>query len=223
MDRRYHTGVLWTLKWAAIVMLATLICDCLYVMWPYPDGAVGLEAFRAHTQDEWAWLVQLFDERFPGVAYAIHGGLHTALFQWTGLNGLIRRAHDPEPLQGAGEMMRRAVQATGTFWGTAVTGLQLFSARLAVVLLSAPLIALASLGAAADGLLTWYLRRTGGGRESGFIFHGAKRHGAHAVLAFCFVYLVPPQTVDPRIAVTALALAVALAVRVSVANFKKYL
>ncbi|MFP5307353.1 MAG: DUF4400 domain-containing protein, partial [Gammaproteobacteria bacterium] len=60
-------------------------------------------------------------------------------------------------------------------------------------------------------------------RESGFIFHRAKRHGAHAMLAFCFVYLVPPQTVDPRIAVTALAVAVTLAVRVSVANFKKYL
>jgi len=223
MDRRYCTGLLWALKWAVIVMLATLVCDCLYVMWPYPDGAVGLEAFRAHVEDEWVRLVQLCDERFAGVAYAIHRCLHTVLFQWTGLDELIVRAHGSEPLQGASEMMRRVVQATGTFWGTAAVGLQLFSARLAIVALSSPLIALASIGAAVDGLVVWYLRRTGGGRESGFIFHRAKRHGAHAMLAFCFVYLVPPQTVDPRIAVTALAVAVTLAVRVSVANFKKYL
>lgn len=203
-------------------MLATLVCDCLYVMWPYPDGAVGLDAFQAGIRDEWALLVRISDEHFPKVAYAIHDGLHTALFKWPGFDYMIVRAQDPTPL-GAGEMMRRAVLATDTFWGTAAAGLQLFSARLGVLALSLPLILLATIGAVADGLVTWYLRRTGGARESGFIFHRAKRHAVHALLALCLVYLVPPVTVDPRITITTFALVYMLALRVATGNFKKYL
>lgn len=222
MDRRHHTGLLWVIKWAVIVMLATLVWDCLYVMWPYPDGAVGLDAFQAGIRDEWALLVRISDLRFPRVAYAIHDGLHTALFKWPGFDYMITRAQDPTPL-GAGEMMRRAVLATDTFWGTATAGLQLFSARLAVLVLSMPLVLMASIGVTADGLIPWYLRRTGGGRESGFVYHRAKRHAAHVWLALCFVYLVPPLAIDPRIAVTAFSLAVAVAIRIAVSNFKKYL
>jgi len=32
-ERRY-SGLLWFLIWGAVVMLATLVVDCLYVMWP---------------------------------------------------------------------------------------------------------------------------------------------------------------------------------------------
>jgi integrating conjugative element membrane protein (TIGR03747 family) len=160
---------------------------------------------------------------FPKLANAIHGGLYTVLFRWPGFDYMIARAHNPAPLAGGGEMMRRAVLATNTFWGTAAAGLQLFSARLAVLVRSVPLVFLVSIAAAADGLLGWFMRRTGGGRESGFIFHRAKRHAGHALLILCFAYLVPPQTADPRMAVATFTLFVALALRVAVANFKKYL
>jgi integrating conjugative element membrane protein (TIGR03747 family) len=215
--------LLWNLLfWAVIVMLTTLTIDCLYVMWPYPDGAAGLTRFQANIQAEWTTLVRLSGDRFPKMAYAIHDVLYRVLFKWPGFDYLITRAHDPAPLSGMSEMMRKAVLATNTFWGTAAAGLQLFSMRLAVLTLALPLLALASLGAAADGLVGWYLRRTGGGRESGFIYHRAKRHGGHTLLILCLAYLAPPATVDPRIAIPIATAAIAVAVRFAVSRFKKY-
>jgi integrating conjugative element membrane protein (TIGR03747 family) len=223
MDRQRYTGLLWVFLWALVIMAATLLFDCLYVMWPYPHGARGLELFQANIRDEWAHLVQISDERLPKVAYAIYDGLYTALFKWPGFDYMIARAHDPAPMDGGGEMMRKAVLGTDTFWGTATAGLQIFSARLSILALSIPLIVLTAIGAAADGLVTWYLRRTGGGRESGFIFHRAKRHAGHSILAMCFVYLVPAVSLDPRLVLTVLTLLYAVATRVALANFKKYL
>ena len=222
-DRRPVSGLLWLVKWAVAVLLATLIADCLYVMWPYPGDARGVASFEAIVEHEWRSTIGMAGDRLPEIAYAIHDRLYVAFFRWTGLDYLLHGAIDAGVSQRPDALMARLVQASDTFLRTAATGLQLFSLKLGVLALSAPFVGLVTVGAAADGFVTWYWRRTGGGRESGFVFHSAKRLGAHALLAFCFIYLVPPQAVDPRIAVTALVVAVALAVRISVANFKKYL
>lgn len=50
-ERRY-SGLLWFLIWGAIVMLATLIVDCLHVMWPYPHGAMGVGGFQSAVHEE---------------------------------------------------------------------------------------------------------------------------------------------------------------------------
>lgn len=204
-------------------MLATLVADCLYVMWPYPDHARGIETFQTSVKDQWASLVQLSGDRLVPLADVIYRWLHTVLFRWPGFDYMISRAYDPAPMDGGGEMMRKAVLSTRSFWGTALTGLQLFSARLAVIVLSLPLLNLAALAAAMDGLAGWYKRRTGGGRESGFIYHRAKRHAGHALLAMLLLFLVPPAPVDPRLVISLSAAFIAVAVRVTAASFKKFL
>lgn len=203
-------------------MLTTLVADCLYVMWPYPHGALGVEAFQLQVRAEWGLLVGLCGERLPPLADTIYNGLHTVLFRWPGFDYMISRASDPTPMDSGGEMMRKAVVNTRDFWGAALTGLQLFSVRLAVVVLSAPLCVAACLAGLADGLLSWYLRRTGGGRESGFIYHRAKRHAGHALLAVGLVYLASPFTLDPAVVVTTCIGVCALAVRIATGRFKKY-
>jgi integrating conjugative element membrane protein (TIGR03747 family) len=115
------------------------------------------------------------------------------------------------------------VGAADTFLRTAAAGLQLFSLRLGVLALSAPFIGLVAIGAAADGLVTWYWRRTSGGRESGFVFHRAKRTVAMAALGLCFAYLVPPVAIDGRISVDCFAVVIAIALRLAVGHFKKYI
>lgn len=221
-ERRY-SGLLWFLVWGAIVMLATLVVDFLYVMWPYPHGALGVAAFQAAVREEWAFLLDLAGERLPGLANSIHHGLHTVLFQWPGFDYMISRASDPMPMDSGGEMMRKGVLNTKELWGTALVGLQLFSARLGVIAISSPFLCLVSLAAAIDGLLGWYWRRTGGGRESGFVYHRAKRHAGHALLAIAFIYLVPPAQMDPRLVITVSASSLAVMVRIAAASFKKYL
>lgn len=221
-SQRRYTGMLWVLLWCGIVMLTTLVADCLRVMWPYPHGAFGLEAFQSQVQQEWTSLVQLCGPRLPPVANTIYHGMHTMLFQWPGFDFMISRASNPAPMDSGGEMMRRGVLNTRALWGAALTGLQLFSARLAVVVLCAPLCIAGCITGLADGLLTWYLRRTSGGRESGFIYHRAKRHAGHAILIVGFVYLATPFPFDPVVVLTTCIGLCALAVRIAAARFKKY-
>ena len=221
-ERRY-SGMLWFLLWGAIVMLLTLVADCLYVMWPYPHGALGVEAFQLQARREWGFLVELCGTRLPPLAGAIHQGLYTVLFRWPGFDYMIARAGDSGPMDAGGEMMHKAVVNCSELWGAALVGLQLFSARLAVLLISVPLLALASLAASADGLTGWYRRRTGGGRESGFVYHRAKRHAGHALLGMVLLFLVIPMHIDPRPVITASAVLLIVAIRVAAASFKKYL
>lgn len=203
-------------------MLATLVADFLYVMWPYPNGPLGVEAFKVQVRTEWGFLVGRCGERLPPLADTIYHGLHTVLFRWPGFDYMIARAGDPTPMDSGGEMMRKAVMNTQAFWWAALTGLQLFSVRLAVIGLSAPLCIGTCIAGLADGLLTWYLRRTGGGRESGFVYHRAKRHAGHAILIVGFVYLASPFQLDPIVVLTSCIGVCAVAVRIAAARFKKY-
>jgi len=216
-------GLLWLVKWAVIVLVTTLVADCLYVMWPYPGEARGVPAFEAMIDDEWQSSVGFAGERLPPLAYAIHDGLYAAFFEWTGVDYLVDGAGDADASRRPQALIARLVLAADTLLKTASAGLQLFSLRLGVLALSAPFIGLVAIGAAADGLVTWYWRRTGGGRESGFVFHRAKRTVAMAALGLCFAYLVPPVSVDGRIAIASFALVVAIALRLAVGHFKKYI
>lgn len=206
-----------------IVMLSALVLDCLHVMWPYPHQALGLEAFRADIRTEWNVLTALCGPGYPEATQAIYGALHRVLFEWPGFDGMLVRAQNPVPLGGLDEMMRRAVLRTSEFWGTALSGLELFSMRLAVLAVSLPLIALTAICGVADGLLSRHLRRTGGGRESAFVYHRAKRHAGHAVLVLGLISAASPVTADPRMVITAFVVVFSLLLRIGTATFKKYL
>ncbi|MDT0498557.1 DUF4400 domain-containing protein [Algiphilus sp. W345] len=173
--------------------------------------------------DEWQSSVGFAGERLPPLAYAIHDGLYAAFFEWTGLDYLVEGASDASTSRRPRALMARLVLAADTLLRTSAAGLQLFSLRLGVLALSAPFIGLVVIGAAADGLVTWYWRRTGAGRESGFVFHRAKRAIAVAALALCFAYLVPPVAMDGRIAIAGFAVVAAIALRLAVGHFKKYI
>ena len=73
-----------------------------------------------------------------------------------------------------------------------------------------------------ETLVTWYRRRTSADRESGFIYHRAKRSLALATLAVCAAYLIPPVYLDPRWAVAPFVFTIAICMRFTVAYFKKH-
>lgn len=224
MDSSRWTGLLWWLKWALIILALTLIAHLFYTLWPYPQGeARGVMALQRNLDEEWATLVALGDARFSPLAHAIHDRLYAVFFKAPGFDYMMRSALDPAPMRDADELMRKFVLATRAFWETAATGLQLFSARLAVLILSLPLLLLAALGGFADGLVVWFLRRTGGGRESGFIYHRAKRAVAYSLVLSAAIYLIPPAVMNPRWVLPPLLVIFASGIRYSTAYFKKYL
>ena len=223
MRAKRLTGVLWTLKWFFIVCLLVLAVDMLYVLWPYPDGARGVATLKANLAAEVDLIGRLADDRSWAIIRALADGAYEAVFVWTGLDEFMRRAVDPAPLSPLNETMRRFVLGNWVFLETAASGLQLFALRLGVLVLAMPLFLITACAAAADGLITWYLRRTGAGRETGFIYHRTKRGLALSVLALWLVYLVPPIPLDPRWVIPPFLFIFGITVRVTVAYFKKYL
>ena len=215
-------GFTWYLFWFLAVFLAVFCVDIMYVVWPYPGGANGIEALRSTLEYERELIFSLSDDRTLGIINNIGYWLYQIIFVWSGLDGLMRTAANPAPLDGANEMMRRFILSNWVFLETAAYGLQLFALRLGVLVLALPLFLITMLAAGIDGITTWYKRRTSADRETGFIYHRAKRAIELIILAMAVVYLIPPIPLDPRVIIPAFAVMLGLAARVQVAYFKKY-
>lgn len=106
---------------------------------------------------------------------------------------------------------------------TAVLGLELFAARMAILVLSFPLFAAMGGAAISDGIYGWLMRRTGGSRESGFIYHRAKRIGPASIIMLWVVYLAPPVPMDPRWVIPPFIVVSAAALQLRVTYFKKHI
>jgi integrating conjugative element membrane protein (TIGR03747 family) len=100
---------------------------------------------------------------------------------------------------------------------------QVFSVRLAILNLAMPVFLLFSLVALVDGLVQRDLRRWGGGRESSFVYHYAKKAALPLVVLAWVIYLALPFSLHPTFVVLPFAALFALTVAVTASTFKKYL
>jgi len=96
--------------------------------------------------------------------------------------------------------------------------------RLAVAGFAIPAFFLACLLGLVDGLVRRDLRRWGGGRESSFVYHHAKRYTKWALTGGFTAYLAWPfGGFDPALMVLTCTALVAAALSTTVASFKKYI
>lgn len=86
-----------------------------------------------------------------------------------------------------------------------------------------PVFLLFSLLALVDGLVQRDLRRWGGGRESSFVYHYAKKAALPLVVLAWITYLALPFSLHPTFVVMPFAMLFALSVAVTASTFKKYL
>ncbi len=100
---------------------------------------------------------------------------------------------------------------------------QVFSVRLAILTLATPVFVLFTLVALVDGFVQRDLRRWGGGRESSFVYHWAKRSALPLLVVSWVVYLALPFSVHPTFVILPFAALFALSVAVTASSFKKYL
>ncbi|MDN5869207.1 MAG: TIGR03747 family integrating conjugative element membrane protein [Nitrococcus sp.] len=105
----------------------------------------------------------------------------------------------------------------------AVQVTQVFSVRLAVLVLAMPVFVMFTLVAIVDGLVKRDLRRWGGGRESSFVYHWAKRSALPLLVLTWVIYLALPISLHPSFVVLPFAALFALSVAVTASTFKKYL
>ncbi|HRJ52265.1 MAG TPA: DUF4400 domain-containing protein [Candidatus Thiothrix moscowensis] len=216
------TGILWYVKWFAIVCTLALLVDIVYVFWPYP-AMRGVAVFQHNLQAESGLVASLAGAEAAAFIRKVQVWAYQPTFAWSGLHEMMRDVGKPASWQGANAYMHAFVVGNWPFLQTAHIGILLFAQRLAVLLLSAPLFLVVALAAGLDGSIAWYKRRTSVGRESGFIYHRAKHGFRHTVLGIWVLYLLPPVVVDPRWILLPSLLLVAMATRLAVGYFKKYL
>ncbi len=147
------------------------------------------------------------------------------------------RRHDPaQPAQAAGKsggiqlLSRGLSSATGAVATTLSSWLvmSMFVAqdvllRLSVALFALPAFVLACLVGLVDGLVRRDLRRWGGGRESSFVYHHAKRYTLWSLTGGFGLYLSWPfGGFNPAYMVLVFTVLVAATLSTTVAAFKKY-
>jgi len=125
--------------------------------------------------------------------------------------------------QGVRPMLHKLFHSVAEFVIAMMQVTQVFSVRLAILALAMPIFLLFSLVALVDGLVQRDLRRWGGGRESSFVYHYAKKAGIPLVVLAWVVYLSLPFSLHPTFVILPFATLFALAVAVTASTFKKYL
>ena len=147
------------------------------------------------------------------------------LFEVTGFVDFLRWVSPPPAVneQGLRPTLHRIYRPIAEFAIAMMQVTQLFSVRLAVLTLAMPIFLLFSLVALVDGLVQRDLRRWGGGRESSFVYHYAKKAALPLVVITWVVYLALPFSLHPTFIVLPFAVMFALSVAVTASTFKKYL
>jgi len=150
---------------------------------------------------------------------------HYLLFEVTGFENFIRWvSQPPSPSeQGIRPVLHRGYRRIAEFIMAAMQVTQVFSVRLAVLTLAMPVFLLFGLIALVDGLVRRDLRRWGGGRESSFVYHYAKKAGLPLLVLTWIVYLALPFSLHPTLVVLPFAVLFGLSVMVTAGTFKKYL
>jgi len=149
---------------------------------------------------------------------------HDYLFRKSGIEkGLIWLANPQENPSRVRGYLRKAYAAAADYIVSAMTITQLFAVRLAVLILALPAFLLLGMVALTDGLVQRDLRKWGGGRESSFVYHWAKKTIAPSLILPWIIYLSMPVSVDPTLVVLPFAALFAMMIEVMASSFKKYL
>lgn len=192
------------------LLLMTLITDLSIVMF-VPDGLGMLK--NAYNQEVEYLSVNIDSRSTEFISHWVNTA-YEWIFVKTGIHGYLYSNGNPF-----------SDSLISGFWPLlqgALIGFQIFMIRLSVIILMIPFVILVMLVAASDGYLEWYRRRTGGARESAFIYHRSKRLVAWSIIALWFLYLIPPFAIDPAYIFVPVILIVVIFTRLSIQFFKKY-
>ena len=98
---------------------------------------------------------------------------------------------------------------------------RLYAIRLTVLCLAAPLFAMLVWVGLVDGLVQRDLRRWGGGRESSFVYHYAKRSNTVFVGSAAILYLAMPVSLHPAVILLPFSIACAVTASLTASRFQE--
>jgi len=106
---------------------------------------------------------------------------------------------------------------------SAITISQLFAVRIGVLVLAMPAFILLGVVGLVEGLVERDLRKWGGGRESGTVFHYAKAPLVPILWMTWLLYLSMPVSVHPNYVILPFAIVFGFLIYLTASKFKKYL
>ena len=222
------TAVAKVIQWILLSLVFSIIVEWAGMVLWWPDE--GIEHSRTMLATEISYLESDFRRSVvtsdpARFAKSFADSTYYYLFEVTRFVDFIRWVSLP-PItneQGIRPTLHKIYQPTAEFVIAMMQVTQLFSVRLAILTLAMPIFLLFSLVALVDGLVQRDLRRWGGGRESSFVYHYAKKAALPLVVITWVVYLALPFSLHPTFIVLPFAAMFALSVAVTASTFKKYL
>lgn len=216
--------------WLLLGMVGNILFEwvCMKIVWPEegPTHSVAM------VEAELAYLDRDFSEgvfiRHPALfARDLAGTVNTQVYQDWRLEAkaldLERRAALAGGTAGFAADARELSQSFHDYLLSGVLATEVYAIRLAVMVSALPVFLLAGLVAVVDGLGQRDLRRFGGGRERGQVYHLARGMVFPAFTLPWILYLSWPTTVHPNHFILPFALVFGFALWIAASSFKKYL
>ena len=222
------TAIAKVIQWLLLSLLFSIIIEWVGMVLWWPDE--GLDHSRAMLASEISYLDNDFRRSVitsdpAQFAKRFADNTYHYLFEVTRFIDFIRWVSPPPAMneQGLRPRLHKISRPIAEFVIAMMQVTQVFSVRLAILTLAMPIFLLFSLVALVDGLVQRDLRRWGGGRESSFVYHYAKKAALPLVVLSWVTYLALPFSLHPTFVVLPFATLFALTVAVTASTFKKYL
>lgn len=216
------------IQWLLLSLFLAILVEWVGMTWWWEQA--GVTHSREMFEAEQGFLgtefrLTLVSSEPVRLGAAIGHRLSYVIFDLTRLNQLIKWANQTpsrdEPHLRA--LIHAMVNKLARYLIAAKQIVQVFGCRLAVLVLAMPVLGLCCVVALIEGLVRRDLRRWGGGRESGFIYHWAKRVALPLAVGVWLIYLMLPVSIHPSYIVLPFAGLLALATTAAAGTFKKYL
>lgn len=228
MISRLLTGIAQCFKWLIVSLVFSILVEWIGMMFWWEEQ--GLNHSRQMLVVELQYLGADFHRSWITAqpmefARNVSDSIYHYAFEWTGLIDLLQWV-TPKPLaeeSGARPLLHSFYRPVSDFVLAAMQVTQVFAVRFAILILAAPVFVLFTIVALVDGLVRRDLRRWGGGRESSFIYHYAKRATLPPIMMAWVFYLSLPFSVHPSWIILPFAVLFAIAIAIMASTFKKYL
>jgi integrating conjugative element membrane protein (TIGR03747 family) len=225
---RVLTGLAQCLKWLFLSLIFSVLIEWIGMVFWWEEQ--GLDHSRQMLVNELQFLGADFHRSWLTAhpmqfASDLSDRFYHIAFEWTGIVNLIQWITPVPGLEESGvrPVLHRFYRPVADYVLAGMQITQVFAVRLAILTLATPVFGLFTLVALVDGLVRRDLRRWGGGRESSFVYHYAKKAAIPLIIMAWVLYLALPFSLHPSWIILPFALAFAFAVTITASTFKKYL
>ena len=216
------------MQWLLLSLIFSIIVEWAGMVLWWPEE--GLDHSRRMLAAEMGYLDAEFRRSVvtsdpARYARTVADKTYYALFEFTRIVDALDWLSRPPAAgeEGLRPKLHRLYRPIADFVVAAMQITQVFSVRLAILTLATPVFVLFTLVALVDGFVQRDLRRWGGGRESSFVYHWAKRSALPLLVLSWVVYLALPFSLHPTFVILPFATLFSLSVAVTASSFKKYL